>query len=107
VRRWHTKLHKEASPVGRGEGVPAGARALVLLAAWCSLRLGELTALTRADLDLLHGKVKVTKNLQRLDDGTLVVVKPKSEAGPAHRHDPPAAAARRRGAPGRLRRRGA
>ncbi|HVM14914.1 MAG TPA: tyrosine-type recombinase/integrase [Egibacteraceae bacterium] len=130
VRRWHTKLHKEASPSAaakayrllravcntavedgvlavnpcqvKGAGVerpderpiatvaevqaladavPPRYRALVLLAAWCSLRLGELTALTRADLDLLHGKVKVTKNLQRLDDGTLVVVKPKSEAG--------------------------
>jgi integrase len=119
VRRWHTKLHREASPStaakayrllravcntavedgvlagnpcqvkGAGvehpderpiatvaevaalaEAVPPRYRALVLLAAWCSLRLGELAALTRADLDLLHVKVKITKNLQRLDDGT-------------------------------------
>jgi integrase len=63
------------------DAVPPRYRAMVLLAAWCSLRLGELTALTRADLDVLHGKVKVTKNLQRLDDGTLVIVKPKSAAG--------------------------
>ncbi len=44
------------------DAVPPRYRALVLLAAWCSLRLGELAALTRADLDLLHGKAKVTKN---------------------------------------------
>jgi integrase len=130
VRRWHTKLHREASPAtaakayrllravcngaiedgvlaanpcqvkGAGidrsaerpiatvaevqalaDAVPDRWRLLVLLGAWCSLRLGELCALTRADLDLLHGKVKVTKNLQRLDDGTLVVVKPKTDAG--------------------------
>ncbi len=56
-------------------------RLLVLMAAWASLRLGELSALTQADVDLFHGTVKVTKNRQRLNDGTSVVIAPKSEAG--------------------------
>jgi len=56
-------------------------RMLVLMAAWTGLRFGELGALIRSDLDLLHGTVSVTKNRQRLDDGTSVVVRPKSAAG--------------------------
>jgi integrase len=63
------------------DAVPARFRVMVLLAAWCSLRLGELAALTRADLDLLHGTVAVTKSRQKLDDGTTVVGPPKSAAG--------------------------
>ncbi len=56
-------------------------RLLVLLAAWTGLRFGELAALTRADVDLLHGTIRVDKQLQRLDDGTKVIVPPKSAAG--------------------------
>mgnify|MGYP005994415269 FL=1 len=56
-------------------------RLLVLMAAWTSLRFGELAALTRADVDLMRGVVRVTKNRQRLADGTSVVVPPKSAAG--------------------------
>ena len=56
-------------------------RLLVLMAAWTSLRFGELAALTRADVDLMRGIVRVTKNRQRLADGTSVVVPPKSAAG--------------------------
>lgn len=63
------------------DAVPPRFRVLVLMAAWTSLRFGELAALTRADIDLLHGTVTVNKNRQRLDDGTSVVVKPKSKAG--------------------------
>jgi integrase len=63
------------------DAVPPRFRLLVQLAAWCSLRLGELAALTRADVDLLHGTIAVTKNRQRLDDGSSVVVLPKTDAG--------------------------
>ncbi|WP_108666286.1 tyrosine-type recombinase/integrase [Euzebya rosea] len=56
-------------------------RLLVLMGAWTSLRFGELAALTRADVDLMRGVVRVTKSRQRLDDGTSVVVPPKSAAG--------------------------
>lgn len=34
-------------------------RALVILAAFCSLRIGELAALTRSDIDPIHGTVTV------------------------------------------------
>jgi integrase len=63
------------------DAVPPRFRAMVLLAAWTGLRFGELTALERGDLDLLHGTVSVTKSRQRLDDGGSVVGPPKSAAG--------------------------
>jgi integrase len=56
-------------------------RVLVLLAAWTGLRLGELLALERSDIDLLHGTVSVSKSRQRLDHGGSITVPPKSAAG--------------------------
>jgi integrase len=55
-------------------------RVLVLLAAFCGLRLGELMALTRADLDLLHRRVIVTKQLQEWGN-QIAVAPPKLAAG--------------------------
>lgn len=55
-------------------------RALVLLAAGCGLRLGELLALTRADVNLLHRRVSVTKQRQELSTG-IEVRAPKTAAG--------------------------
>lgn len=63
------------------EAVAPRFRLLVLMAAWTGLRLGELAALTRADVDLMRGVVMVTKQLQQLADGTTVVRPPKSAAG--------------------------
>ena len=55
------QTHYEERPVASAaevadlvEAVDARWRALVLLAYWCGLRLGELRALRRSDLDLLH-----------------------------------------------------
>jgi integrase len=45
------------------------------------LRLGELRALTRRHLDLLHATVHVAGQLQELKDGTLVLAPPKTAAG--------------------------
>jgi integrase len=56
-------------------------RALVLTATFTRLRLGELRALTRRRLDLLHATVHVTRQMQELKDGTLVVGPPKTAAG--------------------------
>lgn len=53
--------------------------ALVLLAASCGLRLGELLGLTRADLDFLHRRVIVDKQRQELSSG-IRVRRPKSSA---------------------------
>jgi integrase len=56
-------------------------QAMVLMAAWCGLRLGELLALTRADLDLLNGTVRVDKSAAELQSGVRVIGPPKTAAG--------------------------
>lgn len=56
-------------------------RALVLLAMGTGLRLGELLGLTRADIDLLHHRVLVTKQRQELSKEGIVLRPPKTEAG--------------------------
>jgi integrase len=55
-------------------------RAMVLLAYWCGLRLGELRALRRSDLDLLHRWVQVREQLVDAA-GALLLGPPKTEAG--------------------------
>ncbi len=56
-------------------------RALVLLAALSGLRWGELVALRRTRIDLLHRTVTVAEVLVETDDGRLHVGPPKSDAG--------------------------
>lgn len=56
-------------------------RAMVLLATFTGLRLGELRALKRKRLDLLHRKVEVVEQYQQLADGSLVAGPPKTDAG--------------------------
>ncbi|MHB8190365.1 MAG: tyrosine-type recombinase/integrase [Ferrimicrobium sp.] len=63
------------------QAMPERLMALVLLAAWCGLRRGELLGLRRKDVDLKHGTVRVETNRQQLWDGTVVVGPPKSQAG--------------------------
>jgi integrase len=60
--------------------MPERWRALVLLAATTSLRWGELMALTRADVDLEHGTVRVVNAVSDVN-GKVVVGPPKSAAG--------------------------
>lgn len=55
-------------------------RAMVLLATFGGLRLGELAGLTRRNVDLLHGTVTVVQQVQELADGRRVVVPPKTDA---------------------------
>jgi integrase len=56
-------------------------KAMVLLAAWCSLRLGELLALTRADIDFCTNTVRIDKGASELRSGERIVGPPKTEAG--------------------------
>jgi integrase len=56
-------------------------KAMVVLAAWCSLRLGEVLALTRADLDLGTHSVRVSKGASELRSGERIVGPPKTKAG--------------------------
>ena len=62
------------------EAMPERLRAMVLIAAWCGLRYGELAELRRGDLDLLHALVKVTRGVTRTK-GQWHVGPPKTEAG--------------------------
>jgi integrase len=56
-------------------------RALVLTATLTGLRLGELLALRRRHVDLLHALITVTEQLHELADGRQVFGPPKSAAG--------------------------
>jgi integrase len=53
---------------------------MVLLAAWCGLRFGELAELRRKDIDAEHGRVRVRRGVTHVD-GTPVVGRPKTDAG--------------------------
>jgi integrase len=63
-------------------------RAFVLLATFASLRWGEITALTRADLDLDAGTVRVRLAYVERSNGELVLGPPKSQGRQAHRRHP-------------------
>jgi integrase len=60
--------------------MPERYRLMVLLAAWCGLRFGELAELRRADVDLRARVVHVRRGVIRADGGRQVK-DPKSEAG--------------------------
>lgn len=63
------------------EAIGGKYRALVLLATFAGLRVGELLGLTRASLDLEAGAVRVTRQLQELADGEFYTALPKTDAG--------------------------
>jgi integrase len=56
-------------------------RAMVLLATFTGLRLGELRGLRRKNIDLVNNTVRVTEQMQELADGSIVIGPPKSDAG--------------------------
>ena len=66
---------------GLADAIDARFRAMVLLATFTGLRLGELRALTRRHLDILHGTVSVVAQLQELASGEIIIGPPKSDAG--------------------------
>jgi hypothetical protein len=63
------------------DAMPERWRLLVLLAAWCGLRRGELLALQRRDLDGLRNTVGVQRTHQYMLDGRILEGPPKTEAG--------------------------
>ena len=63
--------------------------ALVLMGAWCGLRLGEALALTRADVDLQEGWVSIDKSAAELKSGERIVGPPKTKAGVRKVYVPP------------------
>jgi integrase len=68
--------------------MPQRYRVMVLLAAWCALRFGELAELRRGDVDVKSGVVHVRRGVIRADDG-LIVKDPKSHAGKRDVNIPP------------------
>lgn len=61
--------------------VPARFRVLILLAAFTSLRYGELAALCRRDFDSRRGTLTVRATLVERQDGSLTIGPPKTQAG--------------------------
>src|SRR5262249_38315202 len=61
--------------------VPRTLPVLILLAAFTSLRYGELAALRRRDFDSRHGTLTVRATLVEGQDGSLVFGRPKTQAG--------------------------
>ena len=68
--------------------MPPRYRLMVLMAAWCALRFGELAELRRADIDVKNAIVHVRRGVVSTDSG-LVVKGPKSEAGKRDVNIPP------------------
>lgn len=62
------------------EAMPERYRMMVLLAAWCAMRFGELAELRRKDVDLKNQRLKIRRAVVRVD-GEMLVGTPKSEAG--------------------------
>jgi integrase len=63
------------------EAMPQEWRAAVLLAAWCSLRSGELLELRRKDVDLVQGTIRVRRAVAFDERRAPSVKEVKSEAG--------------------------
>lgn len=60
--------------------MPERYQAMVLLASWCALRFGELTALRREDIDIEDGTIRVRRAVVRTKSG-FKIEPPKSDAG--------------------------
>lgn len=63
------------------QAMPDGEQLIILLAAWCAMRRGELLGLRRKDIDLKNGELHIRRQIQYLVDGGETVLKPKSDAG--------------------------
>jgi integrase len=63
------------------EAIDGRHRAMVMLAAFCSLRTGGLAGLRRARVDLLHRTIRVEENGVELGSGRVVFGPPKTDAG--------------------------
>jgi integrase len=63
------------------EAMPEQYRAAVIVAAWGTLRRGEVLGLERRDIDLVAGAVRVERTLHEFHDGSL-------DLGPTKNGDP-------------------
>jgi integrase len=70
-----------AEVLALADAVASRYRALILTATMTGLRLGELVALRRQHVDLLHLEIIVTEQLHELSDGRQIFGPPKTAAG--------------------------
>ncbi len=70
------------------KAMPERYRLMVLLAAWCALRFGELTELRRSDNDVRNGIARIRRGVVRTGSGRKVK-DPKSQAGSRDVNIPP------------------
>ncbi len=70
------------------DAMPENRRLMVLLAAWCALRFGELAELRRGDIDVKNGVVRIRRGVVRTAEGVRVGT-PKSDAGTRNVSIPP------------------
>jgi integrase len=72
-----------AEAMALADAVPTEYRAMVLIAAWCGLRFGELAALRREDIDLTARTVRVSETVTELlgKGAPMTTGAPKTEAG--------------------------
>lgn len=81
-----TKRVKKIRPASLPEletlvkALPDRYKLMVLLAAWCALRFGELAELRRSDIDATNGVIRVRRGVTRTT-GRRIVKDPKSDAG--------------------------
>lgn len=70
------------------KAMPERYRLMILLAAWCAMRFGELAELRRSDVDTKTGVVHIRRGVTRTK-GKRIVKDPKSEAGKRDVNIPP------------------
>ena len=78
AREVHTATLAELAVITKE--MPVDKRAVVLICAWCALRLGEVLELRRGDLDLNRATIKVSRAVSWVG-GRPIVGTPKSAAG--------------------------
>jgi integrase len=71
------------------KALPERYRLMVLLAAWCALRFGELAELRRGDVDVRNGVIRVRRGVVTVNGSGRAVKGPKSEAGKRDVNIPP------------------
>jgi integrase len=89
-----SKRVKRIRPATLGElealvtAMPERYRVMVLMAAWCALRFGELAELRRGDVDVRNGVIHVRRGVTRTK-GSRIAKGPKSDAGRRDVNIPP------------------
>jgi integrase len=74
-------LATEERVLAMANAVGADYFAMVIMAAWCSMRFGELAGLTRDSVNVLRRKIHVHQQVVELASGKTIIKQPKSGGG--------------------------